>query len=276
MEEVPSENHWCPYCPKEFASARGVAIHIKRSHQVEQAAWQGKRGYRCLHCHWETFCYDNLQKHWQDACPDTTRLSELTSSNNANPPPTVIQRGVEITVSGIEDHQQRVNQEFPKWAKEVGLRLNKLHPDSCEKGEDWVMNKKLHDVVGLSELAIKHGFSDTAIEETVSYMKELAGPDSFRIHRLPSTWRTMRDMIMQGFDTKTMKDGVSFPVPPELGLPFTEVPIAMKTFKAVLEELLFDPDLMGPGDFIFGDRTDPAGKESCITFKLYVYLALKP
>ena len=135
----------------------------------------------------------------------------------------------------------------------------KLRDNSSETGENWIFSQDVLDTRSILNTSLRNGVSDRGTEDFVKLLQE-TGPEAERIGALPRTWRTTKKRVVQGSDlTSLVKRVYTFPE----GFPLQNkrAPLVLKKLSAVLEELLEDPDLVQPGNFYFGDYSEPRAGE---------------
>jgi hypothetical protein len=188
-----------------------------------------------------------MKAHWHSSCPHLP-TKKMTSSSTTTFDASLLPHPDTIPPEYMDSQDDKLRYEWVAYYRNKAFKYDNLHQ---EEGETWIYLQSLLDIVKLLTFAIKYCLSNKGVEALIVMMRELA-PTAERITSLPSTWRTLTKRAMEGFDPSCYERH-SFPVPPELGLEFSEVPFILKKFKDVIQDLLLDRDDMQHGNFWFGD-----------------------
>ena len=161
------------------------------------------------------------------------------------------------------DHEERLTKERVQSRVARGVARHRLHGDSVETGDNWIFAQDTYDTCSILHVSLKYGVSDKGTEQYVKIFKAV-GVEADRTRALPKTRRTVRNRVVQGYDTSVyLKYEYTFP--PGLPKEFKTAPFVVKKMTAVLEDLLEDPDLVQPGNFYFSDYSKPRPGEYTLT-----------
>jgi len=163
----------------------------------------------------------------------------------------------------IEDPQERLEYEFVYWCRKKAILQTPFHPQHAKAAnEPWVFRQDMMDIMSIVDFAMTNNLSNAGVEDMISLFQAMSEGATTRINSIPKAWRTLQSKMLEGFDLNAIKR-YSFPVPPDLGFNFTEVPYVLKTYDCVLEEMLFNIETMEAGCFHFGEQPAPPGGEWC-------------
>lgn len=246
----------CKHCVGSFKSKYGLSQHIKTKHSSTSSTTTANSSsqqlkYSCSYCRWGTDVFEQLEFHWSNLC--SARIQATIKDPTFDPslltPPT------SIPPEYLVNQEEKLRFEFVAYWRNKSLVIDNLHH---QEGSSWMYREDLLDVLKLLQFAMKHNLSNKGVEEIVHMMKDL-GVGCDRIQALPTTWRTMKKLAMEGFDPTEYRH-LSYDVPPHLGLDITTIPFVLKKATAVIQSILLDSDDMQHGNFYFGD---PKGESRC-------------
>ena len=264
---------------RSFNSQCYLTRHVNQRHKDETVTTVS-----CQRCSF-TGTQAGVLLHGQQSCPSAPRRTPPQPPTSVLPPPSITPQLFSSPPSFTTHPETPLPQSVPprtpsECADHPGNRLwcelvAKHHHDGLYRlvlsftspgvvldPDNFYTHEPLLHVLSVVELATTNNVSHVAVERVVKLFKALSDGQAPATQRLPSTWRTLHSYASSGYDTRNLVPH-QLPVPPHLDVGTESVPYVQKPFRAVVEEVLYDPSTVECDNFFF-EVPHPVPEGECV------------